>query len=63
MAEIFKVDEAYLHLSCALGEGPHYEGDTGELRFVDIIRKELHSVSVDEGPASHKVNLLEDSVG
>ncbi|KAF8540990.1 putative anterior fat body protein [Trichophaea hybrida] len=48
---------------CALGEGPYYEEETGELRFVDIIKREIHTVSLEEGPGSHKAVNLEDSVG
>lgn len=46
-----------------MGEGPYYEEATGELRFVDIIKKEIHSVNLAEGPNSHKVTKLEHSVG
>ncbi|RPA97393.1 regucalcin like protein [Choiromyces venosus 120613-1] len=53
----------YLPLKCQLGEGPFYEEGTGELRFVDIIKKEIHSVNLKEGPSSHKVTKLEHSVG
>ncbi|KAH0610321.1 uncharacterized protein H6S33_011848 [Morchella sextelata] len=65
MAEIetYKISEPYLHTECALGEGPYYEEATGELRFVDIVKKEIHSVNLAEGPNSHKVTKLEHSVG
>ena len=46
-----------------LGEGPHYESSTGVLRWVDIIRKEIHTVNVEEGPKSHKVVQFEDPIG
>ncbi|KAI0873389.1 hypothetical protein GGS24DRAFT_394589 [Hypoxylon argillaceum] len=46
------VTEPYLHLHCALGEGPFYEAETNSLRFVDIKKKRVHWVSLDEGPAS-----------
>lgn len=46
-----------------LGEGPHYEQSTGVLRWVDIIRKEIHTVNVVEGFKSHKVVQFEDPIG
>lgn len=46
-----------------LGEGPHYEFSTGVLRWVDIIRKEIHTVTIEEGPKSHKVVEFEDPIG
>lgn len=46
-----------------MGEGPYYEETTGELRFVDIIKKEIHTVSLEQGPNSHKVTKLDYSVG
>lgn len=61
--ETLTITAPYLPVACALGEGPFYEEDTDVLRFVDIIRKEVHSVSLAAGPASHKVVVLEDSVG
>ncbi|KAK5989946.1 Putative sugar lactone lactonase YvrE-like protein [Cladobotryum mycophilum] len=43
------VDKPWLDLHCALGEGPFYEQATNSIRFVDIKRKQLHSVSVHDG--------------
>ncbi|KAI0526262.1 hypothetical protein F5B22DRAFT_585065 [Xylaria bambusicola] len=48
----WQVTEPYLHLHCALGEGPFYEATTNSLRFVDIKKKRIHWVNLDEGPAS-----------
>ncbi|KAI5803799.1 hypothetical protein EDC01DRAFT_611716 [Geopyxis carbonaria] len=56
-------EKPYLKLQCSLGEGPFYEEDTGVLRFVDIVKKEIHTVNVQKGPKSHKVVQLDDSVG
>lgn len=50
--EEWTVDEPYLNLHCKLGEGPYYEEATHSLRFVDIINKRVHSVSLAEGPGS-----------
>jgi len=55
--------QPYLRFPCALSEGPYYKEDTGEPRFVDIIKREIHTVSLKEGPGSHKIVTLEDSVG
>ncbi|KAI3343599.1 hypothetical protein F4824DRAFT_14074 [Ustulina deusta] len=46
------ITEPYLHIRCALGEGPFYEATTNSLRFVDIKKKRIHWVNLDEGPAS-----------
>ena len=54
--------EPYLELHCALGEGPYYEKATDTLRFVDIINKRLHSVSLSEGPSSLKTVQLDSPV-
>jgi sugar lactone lactonase YvrE len=46
------VTEPYVDLHCGLGEGPYYEKATKTLRFVDIKKNQLHTVSVTGGPAS-----------
>ncbi|KAI3336872.1 hypothetical protein HD806DRAFT_21314 [Xylariaceae sp. AK1471] len=56
------VTEPYLHLHCALGEGPYYEAATSSLRFVDIKKKRVHWVKLDEGPASATTVQLDSPV-
>lgn len=46
------VSEPYLNVHCKLGEGPYYEEATNSLRFVDIISKRVHTVSLGAGPDS-----------
>ncbi|GAP91147.2 putative SMP-30 Gluconolaconase LRE-like region [Rosellinia necatrix] len=46
------VSEPYLHIGCALAEGPFYEAATGSLRFVDIKKGRVHWVRLSEGPGS-----------
>lgn len=48
----WSVSEPYLNLHCKLGEGPYYEEKTNSIRFVDIINKRLHTVSLTAGPES-----------
>ncbi|KAI0127795.1 hypothetical protein BJ170DRAFT_387522 [Xylariales sp. AK1849] len=48
----WEVKEPYIKLHCALGEGPYYEEATNSLRFVDIIKKQLHTVDLGKGPDS-----------
>ncbi|KAL7819337.1 hypothetical protein V8C44DRAFT_134664 [Trichoderma aethiopicum] len=49
----WKVDKPWLELKCALGEGPFYEKDTNTLRMVDIKKKQILTVSLDDsGDAS-----------
>ncbi|KAL8350363.1 hypothetical protein RB601_001239 [Gaeumannomyces tritici] len=57
------VTEPYVDLHCALGEGPYYERETNSVRFLDIKRNRLHSVSLDEGPASLKTTELDVPIG
>ncbi|KAK4106527.1 hypothetical protein N658DRAFT_413914 [Parathielavia hyrcaniae] len=56
------VSEPYLETHCSLGEGPFYEPATHTLRFVDIIKKQLHTVSLTEGPSSLKTLQFDESV-
>lgn len=51
--------EPYLNLHCKLGEGPYYEESTDSLRFVDIINRRVHAVSLKEGPDSLKTIQLD----
>ncbi|KAI9713748.1 MAG: hypothetical protein M1812_006586 [Candelaria pacifica] len=57
MADVKKltVTEPYLKLECGLGEAPYWERDTNHLRFVDIVKKEIHEIDLSKGPASHTV--------
>jgi sugar lactone lactonase YvrE len=57
------VKEPWLDLHCELGEGPYYEPATNTLRFVDIKRKQLHTVHLAQGPKSLKTLQLEMPVG
>lgn len=50
--QTWHVSEPYVNAHCLLGEGPYYERRTNRLRFVDIKKHRLHSVALDEGPAS-----------
>ncbi|KAI0145694.1 SMP-30/Gluconolaconase/LRE-like region-domain-containing protein [Hypoxylon sp. NC0597] len=42
----WSVTEPFLHLHCGLGEGPYYEAATHSLRFVDIKKKRVHIVDL-----------------
>ncbi len=57
------VTEPYLDLHCALGEGPHYDPVHHVLRFVDIIKKQLHTVDLAVGPKSLKTLQLDMPIG
>lgn len=48
MAQIerWTITEPWLHPHCLLGEGPFFEPATNSLRFVDIKKKHLHTVSL-----------------
>ncbi|PGH12492.1 hypothetical protein AJ79_04236 [Helicocarpus griseus UAMH5409] len=56
MPEIQKwsVSEPYLELSGKLLEGPYYDEERNELRFVDILEEKLHVLDLAKGPQSLK---------
>ncbi|KAJ4304392.1 rRNA-processing protein cgr1 [Collariella sp. IMI 366227] len=56
------VETPYLETHCSLGEGPFYELATNTVRFVDIIKKQLHTVSLAEGPSSLKTLQFDEAV-
>ena len=59
----WRVTEPWLKMDCGLGEHPFYEPETHTLRFLDIVKKKLHTIRPDEGPESLVTVDLEDSVG
>lgn len=59
----YKISHPYLDISCGLGEAPFYEKSHHSLRFVDIVKKKLHTINLDEGVASHREFDLEFSIG
>lgn len=61
--ETWTVTQPWLDISCGLGEAPYYEAATNTLRFVDIIKKRLHTVSLTEGPSSLKTLQLDIPFG
>ena len=50
--QVWTVSEPFVEPHCKLGEGPFYEAETNSLRFVDIIKHRVHSVSLTDGPSS-----------
>lgn len=61
--QTWTVTEPYLDLKCSLGEGPHYEPTTNNLRFVDIIEKRIHTIDLTAGPDSLTTLQLDMPVG
>jgi len=59
----YKVTEPWLDTKCGLGEAPFWEKDINTLRFVDIVKQEIHTVDLSKGPSSHKATKLDISVG
>lgn len=53
------VEKPWLEMHCQLGEGPFYEKTTKTVRFVDIIKKQVHTVSLAEGFSSLKTIQLD----
>ncbi|KAB5570688.1 hypothetical protein GE09DRAFT_1271768 [Coniochaeta sp. 2T2.1] len=52
----------WIDLHCSLGEGPFYEPGANSLRFVDIIKKQLHTVSLAAGPDSLSTQTFDEAV-
>jgi sugar lactone lactonase YvrE len=52
----------WVNSHCKLGEGPFYEPESNSLRFVDIIQKRLHSVSLDQGPDSLQTQQFDECI-
>jgi sugar lactone lactonase YvrE len=61
--QTWTVTKPYLNIHCELGEAPYYEAESNTLRFVDIKKKQLHTLSLDEGPESLKTLQLDMPVG
>ncbi len=57
------VTTPYLDIHCGLGEAPFYSPSTNTLRFVDIKKKRLHTVSLTDGPSSLKTLQLDMPIG
>lgn len=57
--QTWEVTEPYVNLHDSLGEGPYYEKGTNTVRWLDIARKQIHTVSVTEGPESVKTQQLD----
>ncbi|KAI2623839.1 regucalcin [Hypomontagnella submonticulosa] len=58
----WRVTEPYLNLHCGLGEGPYYEAATNRLRFVDIKKKRVHVLDLNDpapGPDSASVQTIQ----
>jgi len=47
--------QAYIEAKNGLGEGPFWEQHSNVLRWVDIVKKKIHTVDLNKGPSSHKV--------
>ncbi|KAK2051075.1 hypothetical protein LY76DRAFT_651567 [Colletotrichum caudatum] len=61
--QTWTVEKPYLNLHCMLGEGPYYEKASNILRFVDIRKKQVHFVDLDQGPGSLRTVQLDVPVG
>ena len=59
----YKITEPYLDIHCGLGEAPFWDKSTNTLRFVDIVKKHLHTINLDKGVSSHKQTELPISIG
>lgn len=59
----YKVTEPHLDIHCGLGEAPFWDKSTNTLRFVDIVKKHLHTIDLAKGPSSHKQIDLDIAIG
>ncbi|OTA61914.1 hypothetical protein K449DRAFT_56669 [Hypoxylon sp. EC38] len=55
----WSVTEPFLHLHCGLGEGPYYEAATHSLRFVDIKKKRVHIVDLNNPNPESAVETIQ----
>ena len=55
--------QPYLKVDCSLGESPFWEEAHNQLRFVDIIKQQLHFLDLSKGPSSHRVKEVDISIG
>lgn len=61
--QTWEVTEPWINLHCALGEGPYYEEGHNRLRFVDLKKNRLHTVSLDKGPDSLETLEIDVPIG
>lgn len=59
----YKITEPYLDLQMGLGEAPFHDKTNNTLRWVDIVKKHIHTVDLAKGPSSHKQIELPISIG
>ncbi|RKU48021.1 hypothetical protein DL546_007188 [Coniochaeta pulveracea] len=60
--QTWETGKPWLDIHCKLGEGPFFEKATNTLRFVDIINKKLHTVSLTDGPGSLRTQSFPEAV-
>jgi sugar lactone lactonase YvrE len=54
--------QPFLDVKCGLSEGPYWEEKDNVLRFVDIVKKLVYRVNLDEGPSSLKKQEYSESI-
>ncbi|KAJ6446675.1 calcium homeostasis protein regucalcin [Purpureocillium lavendulum] len=59
VSDQWTVNEPWLDLHCALAEGPFFEAESKTVRFVDIKKKQIHTVSLSQGMPSLKTIQLD----
>ncbi|CAM1501034.1 Fc.00g101960.m01.CDS01 [Cosmosporella sp. VM-42] len=57
--QTFTVKEPYLNLNCGLAESPFWEREENVLRFVDIVKKKVYRVKLNQEPAILEVQNYE----
>ena len=57
--KVYKVTEPFLDLHCDLGESPFWDEKTKTLRWVDIVKKHLHTLDPVKGASSHQQTQLD----
>lgn len=58
----YSITSPWLQTDCGLGEAPFWERTRNHLRFVDIVKKHMYFVDLNDGPSSLRKHQLDFSV-
>ncbi|KAL2844100.1 calcium homeostasis protein Regucalcin [Aspergillus pseudoustus] len=59
----WKIEKPWVHMRCALGEGPFYNEETNEVRWLDITERKIHFVNASVGPSSLRTITTDHLIG
>ncbi|KAF9882913.1 hypothetical protein FE257_004894 [Aspergillus nanangensis] len=59
----WKLDKPWVQMRCGLGEGPSYNPDTNEVRWLDVTARKIHFADAAVGPSSLRTITTEHIIG